>query len=323
MTVAIASALFLLAAICAALMGYAIQRGATCMVAAVSEIVDEGKASRLIALAETALWVAGGLLIAHALGLTVGLPTSFAITGWTIIGALLLGLGAWTNNACVFGAIARLGSGEWACAMTPVGFYLGVLSLSSLFPGAMPMPLASAHAAPEWPVIPLIFFALWRLFGLIGTILASPEKTERLWAPHEATIIIGVTLVIMLVSVGDWTYMNVLVRLAQGMAHGEIAWRLILFFALLAGAICGGWTAGRLSNRLPDLTSLLRCTVGGMLMGWGSALTPGSNDGLILIGMPLLQPYAWLAIGVMAGTIWVALTVTQRGRRREIVQKIS
>ena len=27
---------------------------------------------------------------------------------------------------------------------------------------------------------------------------------------------------------------------------------------------------------------------GGALMGWGSLLTPGSNEGLVLAGMPLL-----------------------------------
>jgi toxin CptA len=42
-------------------------------------------------------------------------------------------------------------------------------------------------------------------------------------------------------------------------------------------------------------------------MGWGSALIPGGNDGLILVGMPLLMPHAWVAILAMCGTIWVAL----------------
>ena len=44
-------------------------------------------------------------------------------------------------------------------------------------------------------------------------------------------------------------------------------------------------------------------------MGAGSLLIPGSNDGLILIGMPMLWPYAWLAFGTMCVTIGVALLV--------------
>ena len=38
-------------------------------------------------------------------------------------------------------------------------------------------------------------------------------------------------------------------------------------------------------------------------MGWGSPLIPGSNDGLILLGIPLLPPYAWLAFATMVLSI--------------------
>jgi len=42
------------------------------------------------------------------------------------------------------------------------------------------------------------------------------------------------------------------------------------------------------------------------MMAWGTLLIPGSNDGLILIGMPLLRPYAWVAFATMCVTIAVA-----------------
>ena len=44
-------------------------------------------------------------------------------------------------------------------------------------------------------------------------------------------------------------------------------------------------------------------------MGWGSLLIPGSNDGLILIGIPLLRPYAWLAFASMFVAIAAAMLV--------------
>jgi len=47
-------------------------------------------------------------------------------------------------------------------------------------------------------------------------------------------------------------------------------------------------------------------------MAWGSLLIPGSNDGLILVGMPLLWPYAWLAFGTMCVTIAAALWLRRR-----------
>lgn len=69
MMIPVASAELLLAAICAALMGFAIQRGAACMVAAVNEITHDEKSNRLLAMAQTSLWLAGGLLTAHGRGL--------------------------------------------------------------------------------------------------------------------------------------------------------------------------------------------------------------------------------------------------------------
>jgi hypothetical protein len=54
---------------------------------------------------------------------------------------------------------------------------------------------------------------------------------------------------------------------------------------------------------------LSKCFVGGMLMGWGSLLIPGGNDGLILVGMPLLWPYAWVAFLTMCASIGVAMAL--------------
>jgi len=45
-------------------------------------------------------------------------------------------------------------------------------------------------------------------------------------------------------------------------------------------------------------------------MGLGSLMIPGSNDGLILIGMPLLWPHAWIAFAVMCLTIAAAMSIS-------------
>ena len=43
--------------------------------------------------------------------------------------------------------------------------------------------------------------------------------------------------------------------------------------------------------------------------GMVSLLVPGQNDGLILIGMPLLWPYAWVAFLMMCLAIGAALAI--------------
>jgi hypothetical protein len=314
MTIAVGSFAFLLAAVCAALMGFAIQRGATCTVAAVGDVVHNGKTTKIVALAETALWVAGGLLTARALGLLPNLPGGFAFTQWTLVGALLLGIGAYVNQACVFGAIARLGSGQWAYALTPLGFFIGVLTAPLLFAQMMPVPidtLPMSSALPYWLAPVFVAYALWRVVRMARSEHPEGRSWRRLWAPHEATIVIGIAFVIMLVTVGAWSYMDLLIHFAHGMAD-NLLWQGLLFVALLAGAVTGGWVGGNLQWHRQGAITLGRCVAGGTLMGWGSLLVPGSNDGLILVGMPLLWPYAWTSILIMCAVIWTAFKIEQK-----------
>jgi uncharacterized membrane protein YedE/YeeE len=305
-------ALLVIAALAVGAMGYAIQRGGTCTVAAIDEVLTNRRAHRLTAMLEASLWVAGGLALAQLLNIAGSMPGGYAIDRWTIVGGVLLGLGAWVNGACVFGAIARLGSGEWAYVLTPVGFYVGCLSVMPLFARpteemhteSSPLLMAAAVLGPLF-----VGYALWRtLPTLLQLRHTAPLKLlqKKVWAPHAATIVIGITFVITLLLAGRWAYTDVLADLARDMA-GSVSVGVFLLIALYAGALLGGWTAGRWQSVPLSEPQLARCFAGGVLMGWGSLLIPGSNDGLILIGMPLLYPYAWLAFATMCVTIAAAL----------------
>ncbi len=107
MPVALLSLAFLVAAVCAAVMGYAIQRGATCMVAAVDEVLTKRRADRFIGLLEASVWVAGAVLAWATLGGKAMLPIGYPATLATVAGGLLLGIGALVTRACVFGASRR------------------------------------------------------------------------------------------------------------------------------------------------------------------------------------------------------------------------
>jgi len=314
MQIVVFSLAFLVAALCAGVMGYAIQRGATCTVAAVDEIVTGRTCQRLLSLLEAALWVAGGLVIANEIHVLPKMPAGYAVSGWTVIGGALLGLGAYVNGACVFGAIARFGSGEWAYLLTPLGFYLGCLSVGAVF--GVPMPKKLDHGSPVlqasmWLLLPFLGFVLWRVVRPWRAERVAMRTrwhqalAERIWSPHAATTVIGVTFVVMLLLVGGWAYTDVLAELARGMT-ASVGARTVLALALLAGAALGGWTAGRFRSTRIGAAQVLRCLAGGVLMGWGSLLLPGGNDGLILVGMPLAWPYAWLAFATMCVTIATA-----------------
>jgi toxin CptA len=311
--------LFWFAALCVGIMGFAIQRGATCTVAAVDEVLSKHALRRLSALVEASLWVAGILLVARFLGLLSRPPAGYALTQWTVIGGALLGLGAFVNGACVFGAIARLGSGQWAYLFTPVGFYLGCLSVEWLF-GSPKHPrlddVSVVLQSPIWVVAIFLAYAAWRLVrplwaaGHASPPLRFTERlrqglTQRIWTPHAATTVIGITFALMLLTAGVWAYTDVLAQLARGMSSNLLL-GVSLLLALLLGAVLGGYSAGRWQHTSANSRDVLRCLAGGALMGWGSLLIPGSNDGLILVGMPMLWPYAWVGFATMCASIALA-----------------
>ncbi len=307
----ITSMAWMLALCCAALMGYAIQRGATCMVAAIDEMLHRRRARRLIALGEAAIWVAGGLILAHLSGGLMMAPSGYPVSAATVAGGAMLGIGALVNRACVFGAIARLGSGEWAYALTPPGFMLGCLIADHAFAMAVPSTTSPALFAGGrlWAML-FALFAFWRGAEAIAA-LRRREFARHIWSPHRATMVIGIAFVVMLLTVGSWAYTDALASLVRGMTSGTAA-KLILFLALLAGAIAGGWTAGRLRSAAPTARDAGRCLCGGVLMGAGTVLIPGGNDGLILVGLPLLQPHALVALVSMALAIMCGMAMERR-----------
>ena len=94
-------------------MGMAVQRGNTCTVVAFDDILHRRSPDRLLAIVYCWLWVAGGLTLVK---LTTGFKPGaqlFPVTVWSVIGGLILGIGAVVNGACTVGTVARIGSGEY------------------------------------------------------------------------------------------------------------------------------------------------------------------------------------------------------------------
>lgn len=288
----------------AALMGMAIQRGATCMVVAVDEAFTQRAFGRALALGEAALWVGGLLAIAQLAGVFTMYPALYAVTGLTMLGGMLLGVGAWVNKSCVFGSIAKIGSGQWAWLATPPGYFLGSLL-------SVETPVAVGHPAPfaNAGLVAIAFGAL--LLLRVVEAARAPDVLGHLWHPHRSTLIIAVTFASTLLTVGLWAYTDALAALAHSM-DAVLGLRSIMVIALLLGATAGGWIAGKLRWERPRIGIVLRCLVGGMLMGFGGSLVPGSNDGLIMIGLPLLQPHAWLAVATMTLSIAACIKLSAR-----------
>jgi toxin CptA len=301
------------AILAAGVMGFAIQRGATCMVAAVDQAVSARRFGRALALAEASLWVAGLLAAARLFGLAMPVQEDFPAGLLALLGGCLLGLGALINGACVFGAIARFGSGDRHYILTPVGFYLGSLLHDGLrVSQSQPTVSPVGHSAGLIALALFLPFLLFRL-GEIAVAARRGQLGARIWLAHHATIVIGISFVVLMLVAGPWTYSQVLTRLAHGgMAIG--AFEFVLFLALLMGAVIGGWSARQRIGWSGRTAAF--CLVGGALMGFGSAMIPGGNDNLILVGLPMVQTYAWVAIGAMAAAITIGLLAKSEWRKR-------
>jgi toxin CptA len=176
--------------------------------------------------------------------------------------------------------------------VTPIGFYAGCASFDYLFAHAAQQELpygSPVLQASSWAAALFAALMLWRLGGMLFTAqpMASTSKVwlhlrhdaaSRVWSPHAATIVIGIAFFFMFLLVGAWAYTDVLAELAHGMS-GSLVARSLLLLAMLAGAMLGGWTAGRLRSTPISVAQLLKCFTGGLLMGWGACSFPAGTTG--------------------------------------------
>jgi toxin CptA len=284
----------------AGLLGFAIQRGGTCTVAAIDEIVIHRRGSRFFALLEAAVWVAGGLFIFWSLKVSKQPMIAWDITWLTILGAALLGLGAVINGACVVGTISRIGNFEWMFSFTLLGFWIG----SAAFYGLnldVHLPSSQTREAfqliPPWLIVFIMAGMLARLFYL----------RKHLWHFRMATIVIAIAQLLLMLVYGPWAFSDFLIDLAKRNEVVNFMPRLLLFMALLGGAIWGGVTkTSSRPIRGMHLQGVIQKLMGGALMGAGSLMVPGSHDSLVLFYVPLLLPFALVAYTVMILTIAIS-----------------
>ena len=306
--------------------GMAIQRGNTCTVVAVDDIVHRGSWDRFLAIVYAWLWVAGGLVL---VALTTGIRPEakvVAVTVWSVVGGAMLGVGAVVNGACTTGTIARIGSGEYTFGLTIVGFFLGCL----LAPHVMGRAATTHTSSPatttalNHPVLALLGLAFVTAVTA-RRLLWGPHETFReflrhAWDPRTAVLIIAVMFVAAVQISGPWAYTDMLGGIAHGQTQHALA-QFSLLIAMLAGAIVAGRSL--IGTRLigPLAPRVIRCTVGGIIMGIGFSVAPGSFDGLTLLGQPLLLPYAWAVmaacyLSVLLGILYLRSSLGARIKAR-------
>ncbi len=321
-----ASVSLIITAVLVFFIGMAIQRGNTCTVVAVDDIVHRGSWDRFLAIVYVWIWVAGGLTL---LSLTTGFTPAakvVPVTVWSVVGGAMLGVGAVVNGACTTGTIARIGSGEYTFGLSIVGFFLGCLLAPHLLTRAALTHTASAATTTSLDFPVLTVLGLAAVAALTARrLLWGPHESFRdflrnAWDPRTAVVIIAIMFVAAVQISGAWAYTDMLGKISHGETRNVLG-QLVLFVAMLAGAIVAGRSL--IGTRLigPLAPRVVRCIVGGMIMGVGFSVAPGAFDGFTLLGQPLLLPYAWAVMAtcyfaVLLGVLYLRSNVGGRIKAR-------
>jgi len=320
------TALIILATACAFTMGFAINQGSTCAVTASKELVRQHQASMLVGFAVATgaagiiclplSWIAGDMV-----NLVRGVPLSFGL----LTGAILLGLGAVINDACLLGTVSRIGDGEVRFLALPLGLSLGFWAASHQHVLAAGTGHSNGFAEPGLAGIAVVacFLALllacWRWLG-------GRRFEERGWPLRRAMVVLGICGTLLFAVTPGWTYADAVQRAVEfdipmAMAIGLGA--PLAGLAMLTGAVVSGLRARTFQYSRPTFETFARSIVGGAVMAFGATLVPGGNDTLLLASIPAATTSGIVAYLVMSLTVPLLLmgqktVVSRRARTRSV-----
>jgi len=299
--------------------GFAAQRGSICAVAAVKALVVDRKPSRYRAFVECAAWSLAVLATARLLGVAPGsTPSAFPAGATAAVGGALFGVGAAVNGACTFGTVARLGRGDFSYAAMPVGFIAGVIMIARLADAPAPLMDAPDPTQSSLAAMLIVFFVGYQFFRISDVVTgprdAFSKLTAKEWPPSLAMGVIGVVSGLLMVFFSPWPYSKLLVEIGADQESGHRLLRIAIAFSFVAGAFIGARSIRAFVSRTPSLRQVAEKLLGGAMMGAGSYLAPGGNDSMVLVGLPHLFLYAFIAYLSMSAAIAAVVLVEQRKR---------
>ncbi len=273
-------------------LGFALNRGSICTVIATRELVSEKRPARFVALVECAVWAA---LVYAILGTSPTMQQGWSPLGYLIPAAILLGIGAYVNGACVFGSVGHFGNGDIDFGVAFLGIF-AVFYIESLF-GLLPDQPPTSASLPFGPV--LLAIVLSAILALrLGLSLRS---RSNFWGLTLSMGAIGIAFTILTIFAPGFSITA---------SAGSIISIPVAGVAIVVSMFGGSLVSARLMNnsfilKWPTIRTAARRTLGGILMGVGALLIPGGNDTLLLIGFPMGAWQAALAYALFAATVAV------------------
>jgi uncharacterized protein len=223
--------------------------------------------------------------------------------------------GALVNGACAYGAMGRLAAGETSFLAMLGGFFLGAkLGHEALLGAFQPERETFAFAGSSLGalcallVLFLVLQAKRARQGAASWAKLAQMLRARKWPISLAMLTIALANVGLIALLSHWTYTGLLIDLAADNQRAD-ALRAGLALIFLAGAVAGAVSAGRFRWRGMAWRELWVRGVGGALMGVGAILIPGGNDGLVVMGVPLMLAGPVLAYLAMSATVLAGFAI--------------
>jgi hypothetical protein len=269
-------------------LGFALNYGSICTVIATRELVSEKRPARFIAIVECAVWAT---LVYVLLETSPMMQEGWSPIGYLVPAAFLFGLGTYVNGACVFGSVGHFGNGEidFGFAFLAIFAVFYIESLFGLLPHQPPI-----SASPPLGAV-LLAFALLAILALrLGVSLRSESNFPRLTLSMG---VIGVTFTMLAVFAPGFS----ITASVGSIVSIPVAGAVIAICMFGGSLVSARFRKRQFQLKWPTINTIVRRTLGGILMGLGALLIPGGNDTLLMIGFPM---GAWQA--VLAYVLFVA-----------------
>ncbi|MFT4096862.1 MAG: YeeE/YedE thiosulfate transporter family protein [Rhodoblastus sp.] len=227
-------------------------------------------------------------------------PAPWALpTAWSLLGAVLFGIGARINGACTIGTMGRLASGDMGALATIVGGAAAALLVPR------------AAQASDRPRMSLTYEAGWTVVALIAAgaaVFMLMRGRKRLERAREI-VLLGAVAAALYGLRGETSLMDAASSLTP---RGAQAVSILLVLAgLLLGALATAALTGHFRPHLPNKARIPYELAGGALMTTGALAIPGASDVVAFYGVPSGSPHAVVAWLVMLATVVLSFHVTR------------
>jgi hypothetical protein len=218
--------------------------------------------------------------------------------GWSPLGylvpaAILFGIGTYVNGACVFGSVGHFGNGDIDFGFAFLGIF-AVSYIASLF-GLLPDQPPTSASLP----VGLLLLAAALLAILALRLGLSLGSESNFWPLTLSMGAIGITFTILAIFAPGFS----ITASVGSIISIPVAGAAIAVCMFGGSLVSARFMKRRFILKWPTIETIVRRTVGGILMGVGALLIPGGNDTLLMIGFPMGAWQAALAYALFVGTV--------------------